>query len=109
MWLLQFVGRILALPPFGMVAISPVSFNSARLRVAQISHRFQMGGLGKHIERNYSRQTENTFGAEYVQVARHGGGVAGDVNDLSGLNLAQKFEHLAAAAFARRIEEDGRG
>jgi hypothetical protein len=51
------------------------------------------------------RQFKDTFGAQNVQVSRHGCRVAGDVNDLGRAEPTQELEEIGRAANTRRINQ----
>ena len=72
----------------------------------QIGDALDMGGLGKHIERGYFRELINSIGAEDAKVAREGGGMAGDVNDLVGTSGAEQLKAGGGAANAWGIKEE---
>jgi hypothetical protein len=78
-------------------------------RVSHVRHAFDMRGLGEHVQGDYLRHFKDTLSAQNVQISRHGGGVAGNVDDLPRLHLPKQFEHFRVTPFARRIEQHAGG
>ena len=52
---------------------------------AEVGDALDVLGLGEHVVRHEAAEAIAALGAEDFQVASHGGGMAGDVDDLRGL------------------------
>src|SRR3989442_533872 len=74
---------------------------------SQISHRLDMGSLGKHVQRNNLRYSIDRLCAQDVQIPSHSRRIARHVDDLCGTGLAERIEVLESATFSRWVEYDG--
>ena len=61
--------------------------------------------LWKQIERGDGID-DVSAGDQFLQIAREGGGIAGDVRDLCRVKIQNAFDHCRLGARARRIEQD---
>jgi hypothetical protein len=74
---------------------------------AEIRDALDVLGVWEHIDRDNIDQLVDRIEAEGVQVAGEGSGLAGDVEDLGGLIMAERLDGVWVATASWGIEDDG--
>src|SRR5581483_8472454 len=74
----------------------------------QVRHALDVRSLRKHVQRDHLRYFKDIFPAQNVQISRHSGRLARDVNDLPRSDPAQQLQHLRPATLARWVEQNTR-
>ena len=91
---------------------SVVLFRHAELRRSELAphvgYALNVRRLGKHIQRDQPRQFKDSFGAQNVQISRHRGRMAGDVDNLRRCRLPKHSQQLGMTALAGWVQEDRR-